>query len=273
MFLREVRPLIRRFQKMNSVTGFFQATGEIVKLFMETVYWCKASFSNRDKVFRQMAEIGNHTLPFAALIALFVGAALALESGPQLAKFGLEVNIGGIVGIGMVRELGPVMTSMLVVGRVGSAITAEIASMSVYQEIDALKTMDINPVRFLVMPRFLATFITLPFLVVYTDLIGSFGGAVVAAVNHKINVPFSIYYRNTKEYVEFVDVLHGLIKATVFGIVISIICCYVGLNTKGGPREIGTSVTKAVVLSFILILVFDYFITRLLILLHIGYHF
>jgi phospholipid/cholesterol/gamma-HCH transport system permease protein len=258
---------------MNGVTGFFQSTGEMVKLFVETVYWCKAAFRNRDKVFRQMAEIGNYTLPFAALISVFVGAALALETGPQLALFGLEQNIGGIVATGMVRELGPVMTSMLVAGRVGSAMTAEIASMSVYQEIDALKTMDINPVRFLVMPRFLAMFITLPFLVIYMDVIGTFGGAVVSAVNHKINVPFSVYYRNVKLYIEFVDVLHGLIKATVFGVMISIACCYVGLKTKGGPREIGTSVTKAVVLSFILILVFDYFITRLLILLHVGYNF
>ncbi len=258
---------------MNGVTGFFQSTGEMIRLFVETIYWCKAAFRNRDKVFRQMAEVGNYTLPFAALISVFVGAALALETGPQLALFGLEQNIGGIVATGMLRELGPVMTSMLVVGRVGSAMTAEIASMSVYQEIDALKTMDINPVRFLVMPRFLATFITLPFLVIYMDVIGTFGGAVVSAVNHKINVPFSIYYRNVKLYIEFVDVLHGLIKATVFGVMISIACCYVGLKTRGGPREIGTSVTKAVVLSFILILVFDYFITRLLILLHIGYHF
>jgi phospholipid/cholesterol/gamma-HCH transport system permease protein len=258
---------------MNRVTAFFQSTGEILKLFVETIYWSKTAFRNRDKVFRQMAEIGNYTLPFAALVSVFVGAALALETGPQLTLFGLEQNIGGIVAVGMIRELGPVMTSMLVVGRVGSAMTAEIGSMSVYQEIDALKTMDINPVRFLVMPRFLATFITLPFLVVYMDVIGTFGGAVVSAVNHKINVPFSIYYRNVKQYVEFVDVLHGLIKATVFGILISIVCCYVGLNTRGGPREIGTSVTRAVVLSFILILVFDYFITRILIILHIGYHF
>lgn len=258
---------------MNVITVFFQTTGEIIELLLESIYWCKAAFSNREKIFRQMAEIGNYTLSFAALVSVFVGAALALESGPQLRLFGLEVNIGGIVAVGMVRELGPVMTSMLVAGRVGSAMTAEIASMSVYQEIDALRTMDINPVRFLVMPRFLATFITLPFLVIYMDVLGTFGGAVVSTVNPKINVPFSIYYRNVKQYVEFVDVLHGLIKATVFGILISIVCCYVGLNTRGGPREIGSSVTRAVVLSFILILVFDYFITRALILLHIGYHY
>lgn len=256
---------------MNGVTGFFESTGEMVKLFVETIYWCKAAFRNRDKVFGQMAEIGNYTLPFAALISVAIGAALALNTGPQLHLFGLEQNIGGIVATGMLRELGPVMTSMLVVGRVGSAMTAEIASMSVYQEIDALKTMDINPVRFLVMPRFLATFITLPFLVVYTVVIGTFGGAMVSAVNRKINVPFGIYYRNIQVYIEVGDVMHGLIKATVFGLIIPIACCYVGLKTKGGPREIGTSVTKAVVLSFILILVFDYVITRILLLLHIGF--
>jgi phospholipid/cholesterol/gamma-HCH transport system permease protein len=142
--------------------------------------------------------------------------------------------------------------------------------MSVYEEIDALRTMDINPVRFLVMPRFLASFITLPFLVIYMDVIGWFGGAVVSAVNPDIHVSFSVYYRNLGELVDFRDVLNGLVKAMVFGIIISTVCCYVGLKTKGGPREIGTSVTKAVVLSFILILIFDYYITRLLILLNLD---
>jgi phospholipid/cholesterol/gamma-HCH transport system permease protein len=159
------------------------------------------------------------------------------------------------------------MASILVAGRVGSAMTAEIGSMSVYQEIDALKTMDIDPVRFLVMPRFLASFIALPILVIYMDVIGWFGGAVVSAANPEIGVSFDVYYRNLSEFVEFSDVLNGLVKAAVFGIIISIVCCYVGLKTKGGPREIGTAVTRAVVLSFILILIFDYFITRVLLLL------
>ena len=255
---------------MNSVNAFFQTTGEILGLLVESIYWCKAATRNRDKVFRQMVEIGNNTLPVAALISLFIGGVLALQSGPQLAQFGIEENIGGIVGLSMVKELGPVMASILIAGRVGSAMTAEIGSMSVYEEIDALKTMDINPVRFLVMPRFLASFIALPFLVIYMDVIGWFGGAVVSAVNPDIHVSMSVYFRNLSELVEFSDVLNGLVKAMVFGVIISIVCCYVGLKTKGGPREIGTSVTKAVVLSFILILVFDYYITRLLILLNLD---
>ena len=255
---------------MNNITAFFHTTGEILQLLMESIFWCKAALSNREKIFRQMLEIGNQTLPVAALISLFIGGVLALQSGPTLAQFGIEENIGGIVGLSFVKELGPVMASVLVAGRVGSAMAAELGSMSVYQEIDALKTMDINPIRFLVMPRFIACFIALPLLVIYMDVIGWFGGAVVSSVNSDINVPFSVYYRNLSELVDFSDVLNGLVKATVFGIIISTVCCYVGLKTKGGPREIGTSVTRAVVLSFILILVFDYFITRLLILLNLD---
>ena len=225
--------------------SFFRVTGGLLGLFMETLYWCKAAISNNEKVFAQLYIIGNQTLPVGALIALFSGGVLALQAGPTLAQFGLEENVGGLVGLSLVKEIGPIMASILVAGRVGSAMTAELASMSVYEEIDALKTMDINPVRFLVMPRFIATVIALPVLVIYMDVIGWFGGAIVA-------------------------VLNGLIKAMFFGIIISIVCCYVGLNTKGGPREIGSSVTKAVVLSFVLVLVSDYYITRILLFLNLD---
>jgi phospholipid/cholesterol/gamma-HCH transport system permease protein len=250
---------------VNSITTFFQTTGEILTLLIESIFWCKDAIGNREKVFAQIRDIGNHTLPVAALISLFIGAVLALQTGPTLAQFGVQENIGGLVGLSLVKELGPVMASILVAGRVGSAMAAEIGSMSVYEEIDALKTMDINPVRFLVMPRFLASMIALPILVIYMDLIGWFGGAIIAAVNPDINISFQIYYRNLSELIEPLDIFNGLIKAMIFGVIISIICCYVGLKTKGGPREIGTSVTKAVVLSFISILVSDYFISRLLI--------
>jgi phospholipid/cholesterol/gamma-HCH transport system permease protein len=135
---------------------------------------------------------------------------------------------------------------------------------SVYEEVDALKTMDINPVKYLVMPRLLASIIAMPILVVFMDIVGWIGGAVVSSVNQDIHVAYSIYFKNLKELVDFVDVLNGMIKSVFFGVLIITICGYVGLTTKGGPREIGTSVTKAVVLSFISILVSDYFITRLL---------
>ena len=249
---------------MQSVTYFFKITGGLVGLLVETLYWCKSAFSNSDKVLDQLLLIGYQTLPVAALIALFSGGVLALQAGPALAQFGVEENVGGLVGLSIVKEIGPVMAAILVAGRVGSAMTAEISSMSVYEEIDALKTMDINPVRYLVMPKFLATVIALPVLVIYMDVIGWFGGALVSTVNPEVKLPIDIYYRNLAQFVDFTAVLNGLVKAMIFGVIISIVCCYVGLKTKGGPREIGTSVTKAVVMSFVLVLVFDYYITRVL---------
>lgn len=255
---------------MKALNIVFQTTGNLLILFVESLYWSKAAWRNRDKVFAQMVEIGNNTFPVAALIAFFVGGVLALQTGPLLAEFGIQDNIGGIVGLSLVKELGPVMGTILVVGRVGSAMTAEIGSMSVYDEIDALKTMDINPVRYLVMPRVLATIITLPILVLYIDIIGWIGGALVATFNHAINVPFQIYFTNLSEIVEFKDLINGLVKSTFFAVIISTVCCYVGLVTRGGPRGIGLAVTRAVVLSFTLILVSDYLITRFLIILNLD---
>ncbi|MCK5710753.1 MAG: ABC transporter permease [Deltaproteobacteria bacterium] len=249
---------------------FFRITGGLLGLLVETLYWCKASFSNSEKVFAQLYIIGNQTLPVGALIALFSGGVLALQAGPTLAQFGLEENVGGLVGLSLVKEIGPIMASILIAGRVGSAMTAELASMSVYEEIDALKTMDINPVRYLVMPRFIATVIALPVLVIYMDVIGWYGGAVVSVVNPEVHLSFDVYYRNLSELVDFTAVMNGLIKAMFFGVIISIVSCYVGLKTKGGPREIGSSVTKAVVMSFVLVLVSDYYITRILLFLNLD---
>jgi len=249
---------------------FFKITGGLLGLLMETLYWCKASFKNSEKVFAQLYIIGNQTLPVGALIALFSGGVLALQAGPTLAQFGLEENVGGLVGLSLVKEIGPIMASILIAGRVGSAMTAELASMSVYEEIDALKTMDINPVRYLVMPRFIATVIALPVLVIYMDVIGWFGGAIVSVVNPEVHLSLDVYYRNLSELVDFTAVMNGLIKAMFFGVIISIVCCYVGLKTKGGPREIGSSVTKAVVMSFVLVLVSDYYITRILLFLNLD---
>jgi len=249
---------------INSLNSLFSITGGILNIFAESIYWSKDCIVNREKIYFQIINIGTNTVPVAALISLFIGGVLALQTGPQLSEFGLQENIGGLVGLSMVKELGPVMAAILVAGRIGSAMTAEISSMTVYEEVDALKTMDINPVKYLVMPRFLAVIIAMPILVVFMDLVGWFGGAVVSSVNPDIHVTYSIYFKNLKQIIDFVDVLNGLIKSVFFGVLIITICGYVGLSTKGGPREIGTSVTKAVVLSFISILIFDYFITRFL---------
>jgi len=250
---------------MNGLKAFFETTGGILMLFFESMYWCKSCVSGRDRLFVQMLEIGNNTLPVAGLIALFIGGVIALQSGPPLAAFGLENSIGGIVGLSLVKEIGPVMGAMLIVGRVGSAMAAELGAMSVYDEIDALRAMDISPARFLVMPRVLATVVTLPVLVVYMMVIGWLGGAIVSYTNPGIDVSFATYYQNISQLVHFKQVINGLIKSMIFGIIISNICCYIGLRTRGGPKEIASSVTRAVVLSFITILISDYLITRFLI--------
>jgi phospholipid/cholesterol/gamma-HCH transport system permease protein len=207
-------------------------------------------------------EFGNATLPIGSLMALFIGGVLALQTGSRLAQFGLEGNIGSIVGLSMVKELGPVMTALLVAGRVGSAIAAEVGAMNVYEEIDALKTLDINPVRYLVMPRLLASLIAVPALCMYVDVVGLLGGAIVSSVNSRISVSFRLFRLNFQEVVKFSDVMDGVIKSVVFGMVVAVTCCYVGLKTTGGPEEIGRAVTRSVVLSFMFIFVLNYIITR-----------
>jgi phospholipid/cholesterol/gamma-HCH transport system permease protein len=231
-------------------------------LFLQALYWCKAAPRNLDKIVTHLLEFGNATLPIASLMALFIGGVLALQTGSRLAQFGIQNTIGGIVGLSMIKELGPVMTALLLAGRVGSAIAAEIGAMNVYEEIDALKTLNINPVRYLVMPRLLAGLIATPALCMYVNVVGLVGGAFVSAVNPKIGVSVRLFRLNFQEVVEIGDLLDSLIKAVVFGVVVVITCCYVGLKTAGGPEEIGRAVTRAVVLSFMMIFVLNYLITR-----------
>jgi phospholipid/cholesterol/gamma-HCH transport system permease protein len=164
----------------------------------------------------------------------------------------------------MARELGPVMVSIILAGRVGSAVTAELASMRVNSEIDALVTMNIPPERLLVLPRLLAVLLVMPVLTVLANLIGWFGGAIICEYVGFIGLSANAFFLNLQTYVTFQDVLDGLIKAEVFGLVVMVIACNTGLRTRGGPREIGLAVTKAVVLSLIAILTLDYFITKLL---------
>jgi phospholipid/cholesterol/gamma-HCH transport system permease protein len=241
---------------------FLAGIGEATGLFLQSLYWCKAAPRNVDKILTHLLEFGNATLPIASLMAIFIGGVLALQTGSRLAQFGLEGNIGGIVGLSMVKELGPVMTALLVAGRVGSAIAAEVGAMNVYEEIDALKTLDINPVRYLVMPRLLASVIAVPALCMYVNVVGLLGGALVSSVNPKISVSMRLFRMNFQEVVKFGDVMDSIIKSVVFGMVVAVTCCYVGLKTTGGPEEIGRAVTRAVVLSFMFIFVLNYLITR-----------
>ena len=251
---------------MNNFTKVAIGIGEFLDLLWKTLKSIKSFSKNVDKFLFQVFDMGNRTLPVAALISLSIGSVLALQTGIQLSGYGIEDKIGGIVGVSLCTELAPVMAAILMAGRVGSSITAEISSMKIYEEISALETMKIDPVTYLVLPRFLACLVTLPFLVIYMDLIGWLGGSLVSSMNQTISVSFSSFYNDLSQVVTISDIAVGLIKSLFFAVTISIISCSVGLLASGGPREIGSSVTKSVVASFISILILDYFLTRFLIL-------
>ena len=239
-----------------------QATGELLALLVETVYYFKDARRNWPTIAQQINVVGLGTLPIAALMALFIGMVLALQTGAELARYGSQDAIGAIVGLSMVKELGPVMTSLLVAGRVGSAMAAEVGAMEVYEEIDALKTLEINPVRYLAMPRLIACLVGVPMLVIFTIIIGICGGGVVSSVNPAINVPFTVYYDTMVRALGYQDIFKGLLKALVFGGIIAQVGCYVGFRTAGGARGIGESTTRAVVVAFLMIFVANYFLTR-----------
>jgi phospholipid/cholesterol/gamma-HCH transport system permease protein len=246
------------------VIQFHQIVGELVIMLGQVIYYFREAPRNIHSIFTQMAIIGYETLPVASVMAFFVGMVLALQTGVELQKYGGQSIIGAIVGHSMVRELGPVMTSYLVAGRVGSAMAAELGVMKVYEEVDALVTLDINPVRYLVMPRFLACIICVPALVIYSDFVGVIGGAIISNLHPQIFVSYTTYYDSLTAAMKLNEIGIGLTKAVVFGALVALISCYVGLKTTGGPRGIGLSTTRSVVWSFMMILVADYFLTRLL---------
>ena len=242
----------------------FQNIGELMILLGRTVRALPLTWRQRRKVFEQLFEIGNASLLMACILSLFIGGVLALQTGPVLAERGLVSYIGRLVGISLCKELAPVMMAILIAGRIGSAMAAEIGSMRVYQEIDALQTMNINPIHYLVLPRVVAICVALPILVLFSILVGWMGGALVSTLNQDIGVSFAAFFNDLRLLVGTWDVANGLIKSLVFAVVIGTVSCHQGLMTIGGPRGIGRSVTKAVVNSIVLILILDYFVTRFL---------
>ena len=242
----------------------FQNSGEIVLLFWRTLLALPQAWRQRQKVMEQFFEIGNASLLMVCVLSFFIGAVIALQTGPILVERSLASAVGGVVGIAIAKELAPVMMAILIAGRIGSAMAAEIGSMRVYQEIDALRTMNINPIHYLVLPRVFAIALALPLLVVFSVLVGWFGGAVVANYNHLMEIPFRVFFADLKDIVELQDVVNGVFKSFCFAIIIGVVSCHQGLTTIGGPRGIGRSVTKAVVNSIVLIVIFDYILTRFL---------
>jgi phospholipid/cholesterol/gamma-HCH transport system permease protein len=239
-----------------------QILGEVTRLFLATLRASAFALADRQRVVVQLVRVGTETLSIGALLSLFVGMVMVVQAADQLREVNQGV-LGPIVGLSMVKELGPVMMAFLLAGRAGSAMAAELGSMTVYDEINALRTMDIDPVRFLAMPRFVAATLALPVLVLYSDFIGVWGGAAVVALDPAIKLSVNEYFARMLEWVHFNDVIVGLVKGLVFGMISSVVPCTFGFRTQGGTEGIASSTTSAVVWSFILILVFDFLIVRL----------
>jgi phospholipid/cholesterol/gamma-HCH transport system permease protein len=210
---------------------------------------------------RQMLEIGYFSLPVVALTAIFSGMVLALQSYTGFARFSAEGAVATVVVLSITRELGPVLAGLMVAGRIGAAIAAELGTMRVTDQIDALTTLSTNPMKYLVVPRVVAATVVLPMLVVVADILGVLGGFIVGVAKLEFNP--GTYMARTWEFLEAQDVISGLVKAAVFGFVIALMGCYQGYHSKGGAQGVGAATTNAVVSASILILTFNYVITEL----------
>ena len=210
---------------------------------------------------RQMVDIGYYSLPVVGLTAIFTGMVLALQSYTGFSRFEAESAVATIVVLSMTRELGPVLAGLMVAGRVGASMAAEIGTMRVTEQIDALTTLSTDPFKYLVWPRLIAGLLMLPLLVVVADIIGVFGGYIVGI--YKLGFGPYEYIRNTWEFLETEDVVSGLVKAAVFGFLVALMGCYQGYHSKGGAQGVGAATTKAVVSASILILTANYVVTEL----------
>ncbi len=210
---------------------------------------------------RALVEIGYFSLPVVALTAVFTGMVLALQSYTGFARFSAQGAVASLVVLSVTRELGPVLAGLMVAGRIGAATAAELGTMRVTDQIDALSTLSTNPMKYLVAPRLLAGIIALPLLVIVADVLGVMGGFIVSTM--KLGFSADSYVTNTVNFVRMDDVVSGLAKAAVFGFIISLMGCYQGYNSKGGAQGVGSATTLAVVSASILILALDYVLTEM----------
>jgi len=239
---------------------FFREAGEMVLLLGRTLYWFKAIHWNLGKIVNELVVVGVQSVFVVSVMALFSGMVVALQSGFHLNQLQVKALIGGIVGLSILKEMAPVQTSLLVAARVGAGITAEIGTMNVSEEVDALRSLAIDPVRYLVMPRFIACLVMLPVLTVFANSIGIIGGMFVA--KYQLDVSMATFLDKMTHFVKPWDFVSGLIKSFCFGLIISIVSCYNGLQTHGGAGELGQATTKTVVTCFMAILISNYFISR-----------
>lgn len=248
-------------QIISKTISLLEYIGGIVWLGYQTLVCAFTPPLKLTRLFAQSKRIGYDSLPIVSIVALFTGMILAFQTTYLLKKLSSEIYIANLVALSLVRELGPVFTALVVAGRVGASITAEIGTMTVTEQVDALQTLAANPVKYLVVPRFLAMVIMLPLLVVYTDLIGILGGYIICVF--RLGVTSAMYLQMTFDSLVLKDLFSGLLKSVVFGVIISLVSCYEGLRTGGGAEGVGRATTLSVVTSFLLIIASDCIFTAL----------
>lgn len=239
--------------------NFCSKTGKFAKFTFSAISHCVRPPFYPRLLLKQMMEIGYYSLPVVGLTAIFTGMVLALQSYSGFSRFEAESAISTVVILSVTRELGPVLAGLMVAGRIGAAMAAEIGTMRVTEQIDALKTLSTNPFKYLFVPRLIAGLTMLPLLVLIADIIGVFGGYLVGV--YRLGFNSQNYIDSSWQYLEWIDVTSGLIKAACFGFIIALMGCYHGYHSKGGAQGVGTATTNAVVSASILILVFNYILT------------
>ena len=242
--------------------AYLAQTGRLAVFLLDAVTACFRPPIYWPLIFKQIMRIGYFSLPVVGLTAFFTGGALALQIYTGAARYGAEAFVPIVVMVGITRELGPVIAGLMVAGRVAAAIAAELGTMRVTEQIDALTTLATNPIKYLVVPRLVAAVISMPILVAVADSIGIFGGYVVST--QSLGFTGSIYLKNTIDFATFQDISSGLVKAAAFGFIIALMGCFHGFHSKGGAQGVGAATTSAVVSASILILAANYILTQVL---------
>lgn len=243
------------------ILDFVDVVGRLAAFVGLCVGHCFAPPFFPSQLKRQLISIGYYSLPVVGMTTLFTGMVLALQSYTGFARVNAEGAIAGVVVLSITRELAPVLAGLMVAGRVGASIAAEIGTMRVTEQIDALRTLSVNPYKYLIAPRVIAGTLMLPLLVLVGDIIGIYGGYVVSI--YSLGFSPSTYLHQTWDMLEAIDVISGLVKAAVFGFIVAIMGCYHGFNSERGAQGVGAATTNAVVSSSILILIFNYLLTQI----------
>jgi phospholipid/cholesterol/gamma-HCH transport system permease protein len=243
------------------VMNFLYFLGGLANLSLQTFYLTFVPPYKKDRIFEQAKKAGFDSLPIVSLVALFIGFIFALQTAYFMQRLGSEMYIASMVALSIVRELGPVITALVVAGRVGASITAELGSMQVTEQIDALESLSTNPIKYLVVPRFAALCIVLPVLTLYANAIGIFGSYLICTL--RLGISSSLYLKITADALFYKDLFTGLFKTIFFGMIIALVSCYEGFNVQGGAEGVGQATTQSVVKTFILIVIADCFFTAL----------